>query len=141
MSCSARCLDAAPMKSCGVGPKCSRGITRSPENWITRSIDAVWLVSVMAFYFFGCGSLVLMRVLIFHRGSQGVRVSTHCTVACSPVSLPSTRQTQLGRAVLGSNLFVLIFFVRFLGICGESACVSHLPVGRSSHPWRGVQPL
>ena len=30
------------------------------------------------------------------------------------------------------------FFVRFLGICGESACVSHLPVGRPSHPWRGV---
>ena len=30
------------------------------------------------------------------------------------------------------------FFVRFLGICGESACVSYLPVGRPSHPWRGV---
>ena len=32
-------------------------------------------------------------------------------MACPPVSLPSTRQTQLGRAVLGSNLFVLIFLL------------------------------
>ena len=30
------------------------------------------------------------------------------------------------------------FFVRFLGICGESACVSYLSVDRPSHPWRGV---
>ena len=30
-------------------------------------------------------------------------------MACPPVSLPSTSQTQLGRAVLGSSLFVLIF--------------------------------
>ena len=45
----------------------------------------------------------------FHRGIQGVPFSTNGAVACPPVSLPSTRQTQLGRAVLGSNLFVLIF--------------------------------
>ena len=32
-------------------------------------------------------------------------------MACPPVSLPSTSQTQLGRAVLGSILFVLIFIV------------------------------
>ena len=32
-------------------------------------------------------------------------------MACPPVSLPSTRQIQLGRAVFGSNLFVLIFFL------------------------------
>ena len=35
--------------------------------------------------------------------------STKSAVACPPVSLPSTSQTKLGRAVLGSNLFVLIF--------------------------------
>ena len=48
----------------------------------------------------------------FHRGIQGVRVSTHRVVACPPMSLPSTCPTQLGRAVLGAKLFVLIFFVR-----------------------------
>ena len=47
----------------------------------------------------------------FHRGIQGVRFSTNSAVACPPVSLPSTCQTQLGRAVLGSNLFVLIFLL------------------------------
>ena len=47
--------------------------------------------------------------LDFHRGLQGVRVSTNRAVACSPMSLPSTSPTQLGRAVLGSKLFVLIF--------------------------------
>ena len=45
----------------------------------------------------------------FYRGIQGVRVSTNRVVACPPMSLPSTCQTQLGRAVLGSKLFVLIF--------------------------------
>ena len=45
----------------------------------------------------------------FYRGIQGVRFSTNRAVACSPMSLPSTSQTQLGRAVLGSKLFVLIF--------------------------------
>ena len=77
-------------------------------------------------------------LLIFHSGLQGVRVSANCVVACSLMSLPSTRQTQLGRAVLGSNLFVLIFFVRFLGLHGKPTRLPHLPVGRSSHPWRGV---
>ena len=46
----------------------------------------------------------------FYSGIQGIRVSTNRAVACPPMSLPSTRQTQLGRAVLGSNLFVLNFF-------------------------------
>ena len=45
----------------------------------------------------------------FHRGIQGVRVFTIRVVACPSMSLPSTCQTQLGRAVLGSKLFVLIF--------------------------------
>ena len=45
----------------------------------------------------------------FYRGIQGVRFSTNRAVACPPLSLPSTCQTQLGRAILGSNLFVLIF--------------------------------
>ena len=48
-------------------------------------------------------------LIFFHRGIQGVRVSTNRTMACSLMSLPSTCPTQLGRAVLGSNLFVLIF--------------------------------
>ena len=60
------------------------------------------------FFFF----LYLFFDFFFHRGIQGVRVPTHRTVACSPMSLPSTCPTQLGRAVLGSKLFVLIFFVR-----------------------------
>ena len=47
--------------------------------------------------------------LIFYRGIQGVRVFTIRAVACPPMSLPSTCQTQLGRTILGSNLFVLIF--------------------------------
>ena len=91
------------------------------------------------FIFWGVGPFSLYLFLIFHRGIQGVRVSTHRTVAYPPMSLPSTCQTQLGRAVLGSKLFVLIFlFVRFLGVHRESACVSHLPVGRPSHPYRSL---
>ena len=66
-----------------------------------------------SFHFFGVWDpfFSLYLFLIFYRGIQGVRVSTHRTVAYPPMSLPSTCQTQLGRAVLGSNLFVLIFFV------------------------------
>ena len=93
------------------------------------------------FFFFGCRSLFfLIPFSIFYRGIQGVRVSTNRAVAYPPMSLPSTCQTQLGRAVLGSNLFVLIFifFVRFLGICGKPTRLSHLSMGRPSHPWRGL---
>ena len=61
------------------------------------------------FHFLGCGTLFLIPFLIFYRGIQGVRVSTNRAVAYPPMSLPSTCQTQLGRAVLGSKLFVLIF--------------------------------
>ena len=62
------------------------------------------------FIFFGCGSLFSLYLFFdFHRGIQGVRVSTNRVVACPSMSLPSTCQTQLGRAVLGSKLFVLIF--------------------------------
>ena len=76
-----------------------------------RCIDAVWLVSFIAFHsFLGVGPFFsLYLFLIFHRGIQGVRVSADRTMACSPMSLPSTCPTQLGCAVLGSNLFVLIF--------------------------------
>ena len=81
-------------------------------------------------FFFGCGSLFLIPFFDFYRGIQGVRFSTNSAVACPPMSLPSTCQTQLGRAVLGSKLFVLIFlFVRFLGICGESTRLPYLPLG------------
>ena len=87
------------------------------------------------FSFFGCGSLFLIPFLIFYRGIQGIRFFTIRAVAYPSMSLPSTCQTQLGRAVLGSKLFVLIFlFVRFLGVCGESACVSYLSMGGPSHP-------
>ena len=51
----------------------------------------------------------LYLFLIFYRGIQGVRFFTIRVVACPSMSLPSTCQTQLGRAVLGSSLFVLIF--------------------------------
>ena len=62
-----------------------------------------------SFFWGGVGSLFLIPFFHFHRGIQGVRFSTNRAVACPPMSLPSTSQTQLGRAVLGSNLFVLIF--------------------------------
>ena len=61
------------------------------------------------FSFFGCGSLFPHTFFDFYRGIQGVRFSTNRAVACPLMSLPSTCQTQLGRAILGSNLFVLIF--------------------------------
>ena len=102
------------MRNSEPGPERCRGTTRSPENWITRSIAAVWLVSVIAFIFFGVWDPFFFPYTFFeffHRGIQGVRVSTHCAVACPPMSLPSTRQTQLGCAVLGSNLFLLIFLL------------------------------
>ena len=95
-----------------------------------------------SFFFSGVGPFFPYTFFDFHRGIQGIRVSTHRAVACPPMSLPSTCPTQLGRTVLGSKLFVLIFlFVRFMGVCGESACVSYLSMARSSHPWRGLQPL
>ena len=104
-----------------------------------RCIDAVWLVNFMAFHFLGVGPFSLSLFFDFHRGIQGVRFSTNSAVACPPVSLPSTCQTQLGRAVLGSKLFVLIFlFVRFMGICGKPTRLPYLSVGRPSHPWRGL---
>ena len=75
----------------------------------------------------------------FYRGIQGVRFSTNSAVAYPPMSLPSTCQTQLGRAVLGSKLFVLIFlFVRFLGICRKPTRLPHLSMGRPSHPRRSM---
>ena len=61
------------------------------------------------FHFFGVWVPFPYTFFDFYSGIQGVRFSTNCAVACPPVSLPSTRQTQLGRAILGSNLFVLIF--------------------------------
>ena len=110
MSCSAPSLEDAPMKNYVLGPERSRGIIPLPGNWIMRCIAAVWLVSFMAFHFFRVWvPFFFIPFLIFYRGIQGVRVFTIRVVACPPVSLPSTCQTQLGRAVLGSSLFVLIF--------------------------------
>ena len=133
------------MRNSEPGPERCRGIIRSPGSWIMRCIDAVWLVSVIAFLFFwGVGPFFPYTFFefFFHRGIQGVRVSTHCVMACPSMSLPSTCPTQLGRAILGAKLFVLIFlFVRFLGVHRESTCLPHLPMARSSHPWRSMQPL
>ena len=142
MNVSAPCSVAVRMKSYERGLKRSRGTIPSLGNWIMRSIAAVWLVSFMTFHFFWVWVPFPYTFFRFYRGIQGVRVSTNRAVAYPPMSLPSTCQTQLGRAVLGSKLFVLIFlFVRFLGVHRESACVSHLPVGRPSHSWRSMQPL
>ena len=85
-------------------------------------------------FFRGVGPFSLYLFLIFHRGIQGVRVFTIRVVACPSMSLPSTCPTQLGRAVLGSSLFMLIFsFVRYMGICRKSTRLPQLPVGGSSH--------
>ena len=80
-----------------------------------RSIAVVWLVSVMAFFRVWVPFPYTFFDFFFYSGIQGVRVSTNRAVACPPMSLPSTRQTQLGRAVLGSKLFVLIFVCQILG--------------------------
>ena len=109
MNVSAPCSDGVPTKSCGIGPKRSRGTIPLPGNWTMRCIDAVWLVSFMAFHFFRVWDPFPYTFFDFYRGIQGVRFSTNRAVACPPMSLPSTSQTQLGRAVLGSKLFVLIF--------------------------------
>ena len=46
------------------------------------------------FHFFGCGTFFFFFLIpffeFFHRGIQGVRVSTHCVMACPSMSLPST---------------------------------------------------
>ena len=81
-------------------------------------------------------------LFLIPRRVQGVCVSTHGAVACPPMSLPSTCSTQLGRAVLGASLFVLIFcFNRLLGFSGRPTSLPHLSVGCSPHSWRCVQPL
>ena len=104
-----------------------------------RSIAVAWLVSVLTLIFFGCGSLGLIPFLIPRR-VQGVCVSTRRAVACPLVSLPSTCSTQLGRAVLGSNLFVLIFlieswdFVENQPVCHIYQWVAHpTPGGVCNH--------
>ena len=61
------------------------------------------------FHFFGVWVPFSYTFFNFYRGIQGGRFFTHCVVAYSVMSLPSTCQTQLGRTILGSNLFVSIF--------------------------------
>ena len=141
MNVSAPSSDAAPMRNYGTGPKRCRGTTLSPGNSITRSIAVAWLVSLMPFIFFGCGSLFFIpffslksqtcsRGLIFYEQCCGL--STCVFALDEPDSIgPRGSGSQPVRVDFH-------FFVRFLGICGESACVSYLPVGRPSHPWRGV---
>ena len=127
MSVSVRCSDAVPTRNYELGPKRCHGTTPSLENWITRSIDAVWPVSFMAFHFFsGVGPFFLIPFFDFHRGIQGVRVSTHRAVAYPPMSLPSTCPTQLGRTVLGSKLFVLIFYSLYSWEYIENQPVCHI---------------
>ena len=71
-----------------------------------------------------CGFLHTPFFLI-HRRVPGGRFSTASPVACPPLSLPSTSQTQLGRAFLGSNLFVLIFLIDSLDFV-ENQPVCHI---------------
>ena len=54
------------------------------------------------FHFFGCGSLFLIPFFLIHRRVPGDGFSTKSLVARPLMSLPSTRPTQLGRAVLGT---------------------------------------
>ena len=79
MSCSVRCLDVAPMRNYVPGPERSRGTIPLPGNWITRSIDAVWPVSVIAFYFWGVGPFFPYTFLIFsQRYSRGSSFYAPC---------------------------------------------------------------
>ena len=65
--------------------------------------------SHLLFSLSGRGVPHILLFSLIHRRVPGDGFSTNNAVACPPVSLPSKSQTQLGRAVLGSNLFVLIF--------------------------------
>ena len=93
-------------------------------------------------FFGGVGPFSLYLFFDFHRGIQGVRVFTIRVVACPSMSLPSTCQTQLGRAVLGSSLFVLIFifsldsweYVENQPVCHIYQWVAHpTPTGVCNH--------
>ena len=81
-------------------------ITRKLDHEVPRRLMAG---EFYGFHFFRAWVPFPYTFFDFHRRIQGVRFSTNSAVACPPMSLPSTSQTQLGRAVLGSNLFVLIF--------------------------------
>ena len=106
-----------------------------------KCIAAAWLVSVIAFIFFrGVGPLFSYTFFNFYSGIQGGRFFTSCAVACSVMSLPSTCQTQLGRTILGSNLFVSIFlseswdFVENQPVCHIYQWVAHpTPGGVCNH--------
>ena len=63
-SVSTPCSEDAPTKNYVLGPKRCHGITLSPGNWITRSIAAAWLVSLMAFIFLGVGPFSLYLFFI-----------------------------------------------------------------------------
>ena len=91
-------------------------------------------------FFGGVSPIFLIPFLIFYSGIQGGRFFTRCVVACSVMSLPSTCQTQLGRTVLGSNLFVSIFlsdswdFVENQPVCHIYQWVAHpTPGGVCNH--------
>ena len=143
MSCFARCSVAAPMRNYVPGPKRSRGTTRSPANSITRCIDAVWLVSVMAFFIvWGVGSFFSLYLFIFsQRYSRGLSFYVLCcglSIYVFALDVPDS----IGPRGSGfQTVRVDFLFVRFLGVHRESACVSHLPMARPSHPWRSMQPL
>ena len=71
-------------------------------------------------------------------------------MACPPVSLPSTSQTQLGDSFLGSNLFLLIFiflldfldFVENQPVCHIYQWVAHpTPGGVCNHCERMMEGL
>ena len=82
------------------------------------SIAVEWLVSPIAFFYRPVWGPFLpshpFLFLVCRRVSQS-RFSSARPVAQPPLPLPSTSQNELGGAFLGPNLFVLIFFLSFLG--------------------------
>ena len=81
-----------------------------------------------------CGFLHTPFFLI-HRRVLGGRFSTASPVACPPLSLSSTSQTQLGLAFLGPSLFGLIFLLDSLDFV-ENQPVCHI-YQWEAHPTHG----
>ena len=138
---SVRYSVVVPTKNCGIGPRRSRGITRSPGNWTMKSIDAVWLVSFIVFL--GVGPFFSLYHFWFFtevfKGFEFLRTVLWPVHLC--LCPRRARLNWAARFWVPACSCWFFLFVRFLGVHRESACVSHLPVGRPSHSWRSMQPL
>ena len=75
-----------------------------------RSIAEEWLVSPIFFPLVGVGLFSPSLGWVFLSHIPCFQFPRRL-VACPPLSLPSTSQTQLGRAFLGTKMFVSIFFL------------------------------